>query len=160
MGHRLLPLEIFKRDKEHPETLPVLFAEVFVVDFVCPPDAPGIPVIGIPEHFKTLVDKDVMHQEIGNPVGKDSQADGPALPEIRVRPGHDKGHADHCVEDKKGIIALEPGIVVFPVVIFVEAPQETVHDILMGKPRHKFHDTEGCQKDSDPVECLHNLHQI
>ena len=42
----------------------------------------------------------------------------------------------------------------------VENPQESMHDIFMGKPRHKFHDTESGQKDSDPEECLHNLYQI
>jgi hypothetical protein len=130
------------------------------MDFVRPAYTSGIPVIGVSEHLEALVDKDIVYQEIGDPIGQDAQTYGPALPEIRIRRGHDEGHADHRVEDEKGIIAFKPGIVVFSVMIPVEAPQESVHDILMGKPRHKFHDTEGCQKNPDPVECLHNLNQI
>jgi hypothetical protein len=160
MGHRLLLLEIFKGDKEHTEAFPVLLAQVLVVDFVCPADAPGIPVIGVSEDFKSLVDKDIMHQEIGDSICQDPQANGPSLPEICIGGGHDKRHADHGIEYEESVIAFEPGIVVFPVVVPVEAPQKPMHDILMGKPRHEFHETESCQKDSDPEKCLHNLNQI
>jgi hypothetical protein len=160
LGHRLLLLEIFKRNEEHSEALPVLFAKVFVVDFVRPPNAPGIPVVGISKYFEALMDKDIVHQEIRDSVRQDPQTDGPALPEIRICTGHDEGHADHRVENEKGIVALEPGIVVLPVVVLVKAPQEPMHDILMGKPRHELHDAEGCYKNADPVQYLHNLNQI
>jgi hypothetical protein len=133
---------------------------VLVVDFMCPSDAPGVPVIGVPEDFKALVDKDVVHQEIGDPIRQDPQANGPTLPKIRIGGGHDKRHADHGVEYEESVIAFEPGIVVFPVVVPVETPQKPMHDILMGKPRHELHDAEGCYKNADPVQYLHNLNQI
>ena len=43
-------------------------------------------------------------------------------------------------------IALKPGFVVFAVMVFVQAPQETMHNIFMRKPRHKFHHKKGKHK--------------
>jgi hypothetical protein len=80
----LVLLEKFEGHKEHSEAFPILFSEVFVVYFMGPSDSSGIPVIGIPEHLKTLVDKDIMYQKIRDPVGKYAQAYRPALPEIRI----------------------------------------------------------------------------
>jgi hypothetical protein len=116
---------------------------VFVVDLVRPAHSPGIPVIGFSEHFESLVDKDVMHQEIGNAVGKDTKADGKSLPERSGGPQIEKGHAHHGIENKKGVISFEPGVVILAVVIPVKDPKKSVHDILMCKPRHELHDAEG-----------------
>ena len=90
--------------------------------FMSPPDAARIPVIGIPEHLKTLVYKDVVYQKIRDSVGKYPQTYGPSLPKIRIHRRHDEGHAYNSIKDKERIISFKPGIVVLPVVVPVEAP--------------------------------------
>jgi hypothetical protein len=159
-AHGLLLLEVFEGDEKHSKTLSILLSEVLVMDFMGAPDAPGVPVVRISEELEPLVDKNIVNHKIGDPVGQDTEAYWVALPERGIGRHHDKGHAHHGIKNKKGVIPLEPGIVVFAMVVPVEGPQEAVHDILMRKPRHKFHKTEGSDKQCDPVQCLHNLYQI
>jgi len=35
-------------------------------------------------------------------------------------------------------------------VVFMQRPKETVHDVFMGKPGYKFHNTESNNKSQDP----------
>jgi len=39
---------------------------------------------------------------------------------------------------------------VFDVMVFMQRPKETVHDVFMGKPGHKFHYTKSNNKSQDP----------
>jgi hypothetical protein len=39
---------------------------------------------------------------------------------------------------------------VFDVMVFMQRPKETVHDVFMGKPGHKFHHTKSNNKSQDP----------
>jgi hypothetical protein len=121
LGHGLFFLEIFEGNKQHPKAFPVLFPQMLVVDFVSPSDPPGIPVVGIPEDLKPLVDKNVMHQKVGDPIGQDPESYGVALPE-GSGPQIEKAHAHHRIKDEKCIVSLEPGIVVFPVMVPVQDP--------------------------------------
>jgi hypothetical protein len=130
---------------------------VLVVDLVGPPDSTGVKVVRIPEYFEALVYKDIVHQEVGGPIGHNTKSDGISVPERTVTSQHDKGHAQHGIENEKGVISFKPGIVVLSVVVFVEGPQKAVHDVLMGKPRHEFHKAEGAEKDKDPKGNLHDL---
>jgi hypothetical protein len=102
-----------------------------------------IPIIGFSEHFKTLVYKNVMHYEIGRTIHHNTKANRQASPKTFVAPEIKATHAYHCVKNKKGIIALKPTVVIFVVVVFVQAPQKPMHDVFMGEPSHKFHDKKG-----------------
>jgi hypothetical protein len=84
----LLFLEIFKRDEKHSKTLTFFFSEVFVVDFVSAPYAPGIPVIRISEELKPLVDEDVVNHKVSNSIGEDTETKRVSLPERGVCRGH------------------------------------------------------------------------
>ncbi len=123
--------------------------------FVSSPDAPCIPVISIPEHFKSLVDKYIVYQEIGCAIGHNSKADRPPIPEGSTMCQVEKCHTDHSVKNKKGVITLKPGIVILSVVVCMEMPQEAVHNILVGKPGHEFHEAKGGQENQDPIENIH-----
>ena len=92
---------------------------MLVVHFVRPTDASGIPVIGISEHLKALVDKDVVYRKISDTIGQNTKAQGPAIPEFGFGTQIKKNHAHHGIENKKGIIALKPRIVVFFMVVFM-----------------------------------------
>jgi hypothetical protein len=57
-------------------------------------------------------------------------------------PQQKKSDADHGVESEKPIIPLKPTVVIFLVMVGVQVPQKSVHDVFMTKPRHKFHDAK------------------
>ncbi len=84
-----------------------------------------------------------MHQEIGGAVSHDPKPDWPAVPEGCTVCQVKEGHADDCIKYEESVIPLKPGIVVLSVVICVEMPQEAMHNILVGKPGHEFHETKG-----------------
>lgn len=90
--------------------------------------------------------KNVVHQKIGASIGHNPQSYGPSLPKACVYSGHNETHTHHCIENKKSVISLKPAVMVFLVVVFVKAPKETVHDVFVRKPGHKFHDTKGANK--------------
>ena len=57
--------------------------------------------------------------------------------------------------EKKGIVFLEESRLVY-VVIFMEKPHQTMHDILVRNPRHSLHSNEGGQYNSG---CLKKRYQ-
>jgi hypothetical protein len=57
-----------------------------------------------------------------------------------------ESNANGSVEQKKGIVSFKPGIVVLFVVIFVKRPEETMHNIFVGKPGHEFHEGKSSEK--------------
>jgi len=50
--------------------------DVFVVYFVCPSQAFGIAISGFSKYFKTLVDKDIVYQKIGEPISENPYCNG------------------------------------------------------------------------------------
>jgi hypothetical protein len=124
---------------------------VFVVDFVSAPYAPGIPVIRIPEKLKPLMDKNIVNHKISNSISQDTETNWVPLPEGGICRSHQQRHADHGIKNKKGVISFKPGVMILVMVILVKRPQETVHDIFMGEPRHKLHKAKGSYKKCDPV---------
>jgi hypothetical protein len=113
---------------------------MFVVDLVGSPYPACIPVICIPEYFDALMNKDIVDEKVGCAIGHDAKTDGITIPEGPVSAPNYEGHAQNGVKYKECVISLKPGIVVFSVVVLVEAPQKTVHHVFMGKPGHEFHD--------------------
>ena len=95
---------------------------MFVVNFMCPSHAPGIPIVDISEYFETLVDKDIVHHKVCDAVGQNTKTQGPTIPKPGIIAQREQYHAHNSVKDEKGIIALEPGVMVLFVVIFVETP--------------------------------------
>ena len=54
---------------------------MLVMDFVRPANSTGIPIIGIAEHFKALVNKNIMYHKIGDSIGQYAEAQRPTIPE-------------------------------------------------------------------------------
>jgi hypothetical protein len=124
----------------------MFFIDVLVVHLVGTAHSTAITAVGIPEDLKTLVDKDIVNQKIGKPIGENTQSNGKANLENIILPQQEKPDAYKGIEDKKGIVALKPGVVVLAVVVAVQVPQKAVHHVLMREPRHKFHDEESKHK--------------
>jgi hypothetical protein len=72
----LLILEIFKRHQQHTKTFAMFFSDVFVMHFVGASYRSSIAIVCISEEFESLVNEDVVHQEIRPSVGENAQSDG------------------------------------------------------------------------------------
>jgi hypothetical protein len=73
-------------------------------------------------------------------------------------PQDKKSHAYYRIKDKKGVVALKPRIVVFFVVIGMQNPQKSVHNVLVAKPSHKLHYEKSSDKNGNVEE--HNLDDV
>jgi hypothetical protein len=120
---------------------------MLVMNLMGTPYTSCIPVVGVSENLKPLMDKYIMDQEIGRTIGHDTKSDRVAIPEFTISRQNNKAHAYNSIKDKKGVISFKPGVVVFSVVILVQAPEKSMHYIFMGKPGHKFHNAE-CEKEN------------
>jgi hypothetical protein len=112
---------------------------MFVVDLVRSANPTGIPVVGVAEHLKALMDKDIVYHKVSHSIGKDPEAYRQASPKSVVLPGNKTANTNGSIKDKKGVVAFPPTAVVFVVMVFVQDPQKTVHDVFVGKPGHEFH---------------------
>jgi hypothetical protein len=142
----ILFFEIFQRRKEHSKTFPFFLSQMFMMDFVRASDSSCIPIVCIPEHFKTLVNENIVHKKIGQPVCKNPKANRQAGPKAIIAPTHKTADAHQGIEQKEIIIAFPPTAVFFMVMVFVQTPQKSVHNVFMRKPGHKFHNAEGGDK--------------
>lgn len=117
--HLFLLLEVFERNKQHPEAFAFFFAKVLVVHFVCPAYGARISVVDVAEQLKTLVDEDVVHDKIGKAVAKNTDPDGdPNFKHIKP-PQQEKPDTDHGIHYKEKVIAFKPRVVVLAVMVLV-----------------------------------------
>jgi hypothetical protein len=136
----VLRAEITHRYNQHPEIFTVFLVQVFVVNFVRAADAQYIPVAPVAQQFESLVDDNVVYDEITKPIHRNTYTD--IQPEIikhqpghvTVRAGNGENHEERIVFFKKALFPL--------VVIAVEIPQKAVHHVLMREPGHELHEEE------------------
>jgi hypothetical protein len=95
---------------------------MFVVHFMGTAHTTGIPIVGISKEFKSLVDKNIVHQKIGDTVGQYAKSQWPSVPKPSVVAQEEQGHAHNGVEQEKGIVPFKPRVVVLFVMVFVERP--------------------------------------
>jgi hypothetical protein len=61
----------------------------------------------------------------------------------------------YSIENKKSIISFKPRIMIFFVMVGMQAPKKTVHDVFMTEPSHKFH-KEKCNKKDYEMQPHHS----
>lgn len=93
-----------------------------MMDLVGSSYGPCIAVVRIPEHFEPLMDEDIMHHKIGNPVGQNAKSERPAVPEFRIGAEIEQYHTYHSIEYEEGIVPFEPGVVILAMMVSVQAP--------------------------------------
>jgi len=145
----LLFFKIFERNEQHAKTFAVFFPEMFVVHFVRTPDCFCVNVVRIAEPFETLVDKNVMNDEIGESISKNPQPHSQSDFQDIILPQKEKPDTDQGIENKKSVIPFKPGIVVFFMMVGMQVPQKTVHDKFVAEPCHEFHKQERQEKNKD-----------
>ena len=76
-----------------------------------------IKIICVPEHLKSLVDKNIMDNKIGEAVGKNAETYCQANFQNIILPKQEKYNADNGIENKKGVIPFKPRVVIFSMMI-------------------------------------------
>jgi hypothetical protein len=115
---------------------------VLVVDFVCLSNGHEIGVFRPPKPLEPLMYEHIMHEEICQAVGSNACA----YPHAKIAASH--GSSDETPstwngeDQKEGIIFLEKARFMH-VVIRVEKPHGTVHEVFVRKPRNPLHPNEG-----------------
>jgi hypothetical protein len=124
-----------------------VFVQVLVVHFMRAPDGCEIAVLTVPEKPETLVNKNIMHQEIGKSINGNTKADEEQ--EIITVLHSDKKADDtgNGKDQEEEIVVLEESLRLLVVMVFVQNPQNAMHDVFMRKPGYGFHRDEGCQCD-------------
>jgi hypothetical protein len=106
------------------------------------PQGPEIGVAPDPD-LDALVKKYIMYHEIGETIQGDpygscnQQGDGVDRSENIAK------HGWHCKDHKERIIFLKKGIGLLRIpgmVVFMEEPAKSMHDVFVGEPGYKFHE--------------------
>jgi hypothetical protein len=114
---------------------------VLVVNFMGLPKPTKIPVIHVVKPLESPVNKDVMDQEVGYTVVQDSQSNGNQYG-IGGQSNYDARTTGNRKNDKEQIILFKEPLT-WLVVVFMEIPEESVHDIPMRQPGDSFHGDQG-----------------
>jgi hypothetical protein len=133
---------------QHPKGFTILFIEVFVMHFMRPPDGADINIIAACKEFESLVDDDLMHHKVREPIEHYSKANGLYPPHggIQCAP---QNHADtwNSENHKKPVVFFKKTRTL-SMVIFMQVPEKAVHYIPMSEPGNRFHDEEGKQNNA------------
>ena len=60
--------EVFKRNEQHSEAFTVFFSDVLVMHLMSSPQCTEVRVLRVTHDFQSLVNEDVMNEEIGHPI--------------------------------------------------------------------------------------------
>lgn len=119
-----------------------------MMHFMCFTDGAEINIIGATEKIKTLVDEDIVHQEICEPIDGDSESDVKAVIHTVSNTEKNQDHAGDGEDQEEGIVLFKESRFRL-MMIFVEVPAESVHNVFMGKPGHILHEREGDENNGD-----------
>jgi len=104
--------EILAGDPQDAEAFAVFFLQMFVVNFVGLAQRHKINVVGLAENFKTLVYKNIVHQQVGQTVEGDADPDPQAGIHYAVGVAEEnKQHPRYGEDQEKRIIALKKTVV-------------------------------------------------
>jgi len=67
--------EILERDHQHAEALTVLLTQVFVMHLVRLANGQEIWIGGLPKPLDALMNEDLMHEEVQQPIDKNAKTD-------------------------------------------------------------------------------------
>ena len=117
--------------------------------------APGIFIVGISKQPEPLMNKNIMYNKVGNSVCQNTKTQWLPVPKGGIGSDHDQRHTGYSVENKEEIVPFKPGVVVLFMVVFMQTPKESVHNIFMCKPSHKLHKTKSTRKYKNPNKKFH-----
>jgi hypothetical protein len=127
--------------QQHTETFAVVPVKMFMMHFMRPADGPHIVAVAFGKPFKPLVNDHIMNQKITEAIRHNAKANGLHPPHMIKGAGINQQYAGYSEDDKERIILFEKARLHL-MMIFVQVPEKTMHDIAVRKPGNAFHDDE------------------
>src|SRR3970040_1409453 len=113
-----------------------------MVHFVRFSQADQVLVIGVFEPLNPLVNQDIMYHEITKSVKCDPESDEKQIVHAALYAKVKKSDAGCCENHKKDIVSFENVGIFGLVMIGMEIPHRSVHNVLVSHPSHAFHEKE------------------
>src|SRR5688572_6102072 len=116
-----------------------------MMHFVRPAYGAHISIIGAGKPFKALVNDHIVHHEISKAIGHYAKAY--CLQPVHFAQCTEKNtkKARHREDDEEGIVLFKKtGLRLM--MILVQVPEQTMHDVFMRKPGNAFHDNESANQ--------------
>jgi hypothetical protein len=132
-------LKIFHRHPQKAEALAFFFSRMFMMLFVSAPNRQKIWILGIAEYFYSLMDKNVMDKKVGHPIQGNAQCNIEPMVKALDRPVIHKDNGREGEYDKKIVIFFHRAVIAVVMMVFMEGPKESMHNIFMDHPRQAFH---------------------
>jgi hypothetical protein len=139
---------------QHPEAFALVAVQVLVVHFMGPANGAHIGIAAAAEPFEALVNNDVVHQEISDPIGHNAKANGLHPPNTIHSTKANQQHTGHREYDKEPVVLFKKARF-FLVMITVQEPEESMHDVSMRQPGYAFHYQEGSNQHKDKIYGCH-----
>ena len=133
-------------NEQHTEAFAIMTIKMPVMHFVCPTNGTDITIISSGKPFKALMNDNIMNEKISNAISHDAKTDRLHPPYIIECAEIDQQDAWHSENDKECIVLFKKPWLRL-VMISMQIPKKTMHNVTMGKPCNAFHDNEGCDKD-------------
>jgi hypothetical protein len=127
-----------------------------MMHFVRSSDRLKIEVVRFSQKLKPLMNEDIMYKEIGESVEGDSQTNPEQEIIALLHAKKQSGNSGNGKNQEEEIIVFKKAFGLFFVMVFVKNPEQTMHNILMGEPCHKFH--TGIRNDDNGRVCEYCNH--
>ena len=133
--------EIFSGNPQHAKAFTVFLVEVLVVHLMGLPYRSEVGVFGVSEPIEPPVNENVVHQKIAEPVGCDAGAN-PKTKICMYAARDEAPGAGHSKNQEEGVVLFkEPRLVLM--VVLMEIPHHTMHQVFVCSPSHPLHGEEG-----------------
>ena len=142
---------------QHSERFSFLFSKMFMMHFMRPPDSSYIDIIGTGKPFKSLMNDHIMHHKISNAISHDAKTNCLQPIHFIIGSKQNAKKTGNCKNQKKAsFFSKNPGP--FLMMIFVQVPEKSMHNISMGKPGNAFHQQKSCQNNPIYANQFMNYH--
>ncbi len=111
-----------------------------------------ISIIRSGQPFESLMNEDIVYHEIGESIQGNACTYPQSWIECFTAPSQEnKCHAWNSKNQKEEVIFFKEPFVFMGMMILVEIPQQSMHDVFVGKPGNAFHKNESCDDDKNAV---------
>lgn len=123
---------------QHAKMGGFLLGQNFVVHFVQPTNGPKIGGVDVSNPAKTLMNEQLVHEKISQAVGSNPESKAHRYPDVIHHAQHDAQPTWDGENQEKGIVFFKKTRLL-GVVVCVQKPQPTVHEVFVRRPSSTFH---------------------
>jgi len=120
---------------------------MLVVLLVCSAQRQKIGTLGVGQKFNPLVDKNIVHEKVSHSVQHNAQSDVKQIIEVFKRTKVHQSDRWYGKYDKEVVVLFKNALIAVVVMVPVQKPKETVHNIFVDNPGCPFHQCKREQND-------------